>query len=143
LAAQIARTSPQPRADSIEAGLAWGRDLVRRSTSVAEGEDLSPRAAKAPSPIAARRQVVSLLEDLGFAPTPDARATVVKLRRCPLLAAAHQYPDVVCGVHLGVVRGALRELGADADRIEHTALQPFSEPGACRLVLLSHSGNAG
>jgi predicted ArsR family transcriptional regulator len=80
--------------------------------------------------------VVDLLEELGFAPSPDARAGVVKLRRCPLLEAAHQYPEVVCGVHLGVVRGALEELGASPEQTECTALHPFSEPGACRLELL-------
>jgi predicted ArsR family transcriptional regulator len=128
LAAQITRTSRHPGADSIEAGRIWGRDLIRRSAT--------PAASSAPSAIAARRVVVALLEELGFAPSTDTRVGVVKLRRCPLLEAAHQYPAVVCGVHLGVVRGALDELGIDHDRTEHTALQPFSEPGACRLDLL-------
>jgi hypothetical protein len=44
---------------------------------------------------------------------------------------------VVCGVHLGIVRGALEEYGADSDR---TDLQPFAEPGACRLDLLTRPG---
>jgi predicted ArsR family transcriptional regulator len=151
LAAQIDRTSRQPRADSIEAGRMWGRELVRRSpaneapdrTAAAppaqgavarEGPGRStPRAATA---ISARREVVTLLEELGFAPGADTRFGVVKLRRCPLLEAAHEHPEVVCGVHLGVVRGALTALGADPVRTEHTALQAFSEPGACRLDLL-------
>jgi predicted ArsR family transcriptional regulator len=77
-----------------------------------------------------------MLDELGFAPRPDARAGVVKLGRCPLLEAAHAHPEVVCGVHLGVVRGALAELGNDPARTERTELQPFSEPGACRLDLL-------
>ena len=128
LAAHIARTSRQPRADSIEAGLLWGRGLVRRSTAT---EVVTPAQASAPTVVAsegagpgpkepdavsARREVITLLEELGFAPSPDARAGVVKLRRCPLLKAAHQHPAVVCGVHLGVVRGALDELGADPRR---------------------------
>ena len=138
LAAQIARTSRQPRADAVEAGRAWGRDLVRRS-SLGVGEGPVVQAAMAPSATAARREVVALLEELGFAPSPDARAAVVKLRRCPLLEAAHQYPEVVCGAHLGLVRGALEELGSDPDRTERTALQSFSEPGACRLDLLPRS----
>ena len=140
LAAQIARTSQRPRADSIEAGRTWGRDLVRRS-QVAEPTDegRGPDATIAPSALSARRQVVTLLEELGFAPSADASFGVIKLRRCPLLEAAHHYPEVVCGVHLGVVRGALTELGADADRTDSTALQPFSEPGACRLDLLPGS----
>ena len=138
LAAQIVRTSRQPRADAIEAGRAWGRDLVRRSP-VGVGEDPVPHAATAPSAMAVRVAVVALLEEHGFAPSPDARAAVVKLRRCPLLEAAHQYPEVVCGVHLGIVRGALDELGGDPGQTERTALQSFSEPGACRLDLLPRS----
>ena len=128
LAAQIARTSRHPGADSSEAGRAWGHDLVRRSTS-----------APAPAPssaISARRDVIALLDELGFAPSSDARAGVVKLHRCPLLEAAQEHPEVVCGVHLGVVRGALAELGATPEEAERAALQPFSEPGACRLDLL-------
>jgi len=138
LAAHIAGTSRHPRVDAVETGRVWGRDLVRHSR-IGLGRSLVPDAARAPSGVAARREVVALLEELGFAPSPDARAAVVKLRRCPLLEAAHQYPEVVCGVHLGVVRGALDELGNDPDRTERTALQSFSEPGACRLDLLLRS----
>lgn len=156
LAAQIARTSANPRADSIEAGRDWGRALVRRSEpDIAEGRGVRPEtekvasASSASSPSGAssdkdaRRGVVRLLADLGFAPAPDARSAVVMLRRCPLLEAAHQHPEVVCGVHLGVVRGALDELGSGAEQTERTALQAFSEPGACRLVLLSPPGSVG
>jgi predicted ArsR family transcriptional regulator len=135
LAAHIARTSRQPRADAIDAGRRWGVELVRRF-ALASGDGPAPGVAKAASAVAARRVVVILLEELGFAPSPDARVGVVKLRRCPLLEAAHQHPEVVCAVHLGLVRGALDELGADPGRTERTALQPFSEPGACRLDLL-------
>ena len=50
----------------------------------------------------------------------------------PLLEAARRHRDVVCGVHLGIVRGALEEYAADpAD----SALVPFAEPGACLLVV--------
>jgi predicted ArsR family transcriptional regulator len=155
LATQIARSSRQPRSDSIEAGRMWGRDLIRDGRAKAAGDGATAAAGTSGTPeipetpetagapvtpaipaIAARREVVGLLDELGFAPLADARVGVVKLRRCPLLEAAHQCPEVVCGVHLGVVRGALAELGADAGRTEQTALQPFSEPGACRLELL-------
>jgi len=83
-----------------------------------------------------------MLDGLGFAPSADARVGVVKLHRCPLLEAAHRNPQVVCAVHLGMARGALDELGADPERTEETALQPFSEPGACRLDLLVRSTTA-
>jgi predicted ArsR family transcriptional regulator len=142
LAAHIVGTSRQPRADSIEAGRRWGRELVRRGTADASAGEVPVPAGMASSATAARREVVSLLEELGFSPSADARVSVIKLRRCPLLEAAYQYPEVVCGVHLGVVRGALEELGADPERTEHTALQPFSEPGACRLELFPRTTKA-
>jgi len=121
LAAVIHRTSDSPREEAIRAGTEWGRALARgRAGSSLSGDP------------AARRQVVELLEDMGFAPETDDGQTVVSLTRCPLLEAAHRYPYVVCGVHLGIVRGALEEYGADPAGSD---LFPFSEPGACRLDL--------
>lgn len=144
LAAHIARTSQQPRADAIEAGRTWGRELVRQSRmrTGAASEAKAPPTATRTTGLAARREVVNLLDELGFAPSADARARVVKLRRCPLLEAAHQQPEVICGVHLGIARGALEELGNNPEQTENVALQPFSEPGACRLDLLPRSTTA-
>ena len=59
-------------------------------------------------------------------------ADVVLLRSCPLLESARENQDVICSVHLGLVRGARRTLGAsDAD----PSLEPFAQRGACRLHL--------
>lgn len=159
LAAQIDRTSQHPREDSIEAGRMWGRELVRDSqTTDIEGRPAVPtppegtvspdvpgvaEIRKLPNGKAARREVVTLLDTLGFAPSPDARINVVKLKRCPLLETANRYPAVVCAVHLGVVRGALDELGADPAQTERTTLEPFSEPGACRLDLVPRPTTSG
>ena len=123
LAAHLARSSGEPVEESREAGALWGRQLA-----LASGREPAPNAT------AARRQVVAMLGELGFDPDADDRAAVVKLRRCPLLEAAHEHPEVVCNVHLGLVSAALEELGADP---EGAALKPFSEPGACRLELLT------
>jgi len=136
LAAQIGRISAQPGADAIEAGRRWGRELVRGSQP-GQGEGSVQVVSR--SAVATRRAVVALLDELGFAPSADARVNVVRLRRCPLLEAAHRNPEVVCSVHLGLVRGALDELGADPEQSKGIALQPFSEPGACRLVMLPRS----
>lgn len=121
LAAAIHRTSDHPRDDAIAAGEGWGRELARARAGL-------PTTAQA-----ARRKVVALLDDLGFAPEADTRNAVVRLTRCPLLDAAHRYPDVVCGVHLGIVRAALDEYGAETTGAD---LFPFSEPGACGLQLM-------
>ena len=125
LASAIHRHSRHPFADGAAAGRQWGADLA-----------LAKGRPDGPGGVAARRQVVSLLRDLGFAPEADARQAVVRLTRCPLLDAALRYPDVVCGVHLGVAQGALDTYGADPDRAR---LSPFSERGACRLDLLTRT----
>jgi predicted ArsR family transcriptional regulator len=84
--------------------------------------------------------VVDVLSELGFDPETDAGATTARLRRRPLLDTARAFPDVVCPVHLGIVRGALAALGGDP---EAAALLPFSEVGACRLHLRAHPPRAG
>jgi len=121
LAAAIHRNSSDPQADAIDAGAGWGREL-------AQAQGAPPRRGAS----SARHHVVRLLADLGFAPEANSAATSVRLTRCPLLEAAHRYPDVVCGVHLGIVQGALEAWDADS---ADTQLKPFSEPGACRLLL--------
>lgn len=125
LSSAIQRTSDKPREDAIVAGTEWGHELARRTG-----------APDRPGQAAARRQVVEMLDDMGFAPEADSRHAVVRLTRCPLLEAAHRSPDVVCGVHLGIVRGALEEYGADPSP---TDLVPFAEPGACRLDLMTRT----
>jgi predicted ArsR family transcriptional regulator len=121
LAAHLHRTSDNPGDDAVLAGPAWGHSLARTSG-----------APDGPGEVAARRKIIDILDGVGFAPEADERATTARLTRCPLLDAAKEFPDVVCGVHLGIVRGALDEYGADSTR---TDLAPFSEPGACRLDL--------
>lgn len=128
LAQAIHHRSPAPIEDAIAAGRTWGRDLARQ-------RDAAPQR----SAVKARRQVVEMLDELGFAPETDDRAATVRLTRCPLLEAAHKYPEVVCGVHHGLARGALEEYGADPEGV---SLQPFAEPGACRLQLLARAPKA-
>jgi hypothetical protein len=127
LAAALARTiherSSTPIDDALAAGRGWGRDLARQRGA--------ERTRSAPT---ARRHVVDLFDSMGFGCEPDGRARSVRLTRCPLLDAALRYPDVVCGVHLGLAQGALESYGADPDG---AALLPFAEPGACRLHLAS------
>ena len=120
LADSIRRHSPDPAQEGREAGQSWGRGLAER-----QGPPLGPGA------VAARRHVVGLLDDLGFAAETTARVTSVRLTRCPLLDAARSNPEVVCSVHRGIVEGALSHWGAPVP----VTLLAFSEPGACRLRL--------
>lgn len=121
LAGLIADTAADPVEAAHRAGEEWGRDLARE------------RGAQPSPPDRARGQVLSLLEDLGFEPRQsEERPELVRLTRCPLLEAAHKHTEIVCGVHLGLVRGFLDQHGAPYDG---AAIRPFAEPGACLLVV--------
>jgi len=122
LASAIHRTTSDPWDPAVQAGEEWGHNLARSRSSTSSAD-----------PAAARRAVIGLLDEMGFAPEAAERDHIVKLTRCPLLEAAHRYPDAVCGVHLGLARGALREHGADPGGTE---LIPFAEPGSCLLRLM-------
>ena len=128
LAAHLIRTSPAPADEARAAGIEWGRQIAR---------DRDTGHASATNPTAhARREVLRLLDELGFAPAESPGEAVVRLRRCPLLDVARRYPEVVCQVHQGLVTGALTELGGDGGLVD---LMPFSDPDACRLIL-PHGG---
>lgn len=108
--------SSRPSAEAREIGRTWGGILAaRRSTSQAPPQG----------------QVIELLEGLRFSPQPRDDG-VIALRTCPLLEAAREHPEVVCQVHLGLVQGASAAYGGTADG---ASLEPFAEPGCCRLRL--------
>lgn len=121
LAATLHRTSDHPVEAAVAAGADWGHELARTAGRPEDDGE-----------VAARRQVVSMLQGMGFDPETDPDSTTVRLRACPLLDAAKRFPDVVCGVHRGIAEGALREYDADDSQV---SLLPFAEPGACLLHL--------
>lgn len=132
LASVIHRTSASPARDGSAAGAEWGRELACDRRARNGGANTSANTSAETDSAAARREVVSLLDELGFAAEPEAGHRVVRLTRCPLLAAAHRFSDVVCAVHHGIVTGALIEYATDPSG---TDLWPFVEPGACLLDL--------
>jgi predicted ArsR family transcriptional regulator len=97
------------RAES--AGRAWGRHLVRRPP----GRPLDDEEAT--------REVVGLLSQQGF--RPEAGENEIRMHHCPYRELA---PGIVCAVHLGLVDGALTELGSSR---EVERLDPFVEPELC------------
>lgn len=119
LASHLAGTSDDPAGAAAGAGRTWGRHLVER-----------PIPFETLKPAAAINRVVGLLTDFGFAPEldDDPTTTRILLRRCPFLDVAKDHPDIVCAIHLGLMRGALAELGVD---VAVRDLQPFVEPTLC------------
>jgi predicted ArsR family transcriptional regulator len=131
LADELARQR-DASARAVAAGERWGRALA-----AAEGQPAADTARMAPptEAAAATERLVALLDASGFAPEPAVAGEPIRLRRCPFGPLAASRGDVVCGVHLGLMRGALAELGAPLDAV---LLEPFVEPDLC----LAHLGPA-
>jgi predicted ArsR family transcriptional regulator len=126
LTSLVADALAEPDRVAVAAGEAWGRYLADRpapSRRIDAEEGLSRLSA--------------VLAEVGFAPGEPADATdpVIPLRHCPFREVAEQHRDVVCSLHLGLMRGVLAEVRAPllANRLE-----PFVEPSLC----LAHLGHA-
>lgn len=119
LASHLAGSERDPGARAEEAGRAWGAHLVRRPppfASISREETID--------------EVVQLHEQFGFGPELRRAKSgkEIVLKRCPFQELATTYQTVICSVHLGLIRGALAELGTGVDA---DSLEPFAEPGAC------------
>jgi len=97
------------------AGRAWGRYLVERPAPFARVSD-----------DALIERIVRLLADHGF--EPELEGDVVNMRRCPFAELSDSYANVVCRAHLGLLSGALQELGST---VTVASLETFPEPGLC------------
>jgi predicted ArsR family transcriptional regulator len=122
---QIA-ASPGGAGTAEAAGERWGRAAAASATGPATASASGPSDA---GEAAALDTVVGLLADAGFAPEPVLPgADEIRLRECPFLPIDHDRLAVVCGVHLGFIRGALREVGSPLDAV---AIEPFVRPDLC------------
>ena len=110
-----------PAGDAIAAGERWGKKLVQ---------------APLESSTAPVDQLVELLDELGFDPSLTVADSVIELRRCPFGSLARTQGNVVCNVHLGLMRGALRQLDSPTQTL---SLVPFVAPSLC----LAHLGAGG
>jgi predicted ArsR family transcriptional regulator len=111
----MAAALPDGEERVIEAGRVWGRFLVRRPSPL---ERVSHEEAVA--------EVSRLLDEEGFAAEPH--GTEIHMRRCPFHDLAGTNPEIVCGVHRGLMTGALEELGSD---LEVEGLDVFVKPDLC------------
>jgi len=123
LASHLAASGQDSAERAEHAGEAWGRYLVDRRP---------PFAAASPEEDIAT--VVRFLEEFGFAPAVEHadHGHTLLMQHCPFGQMADAYRKVVCSVHLGLMKGALAELGA---QVEADALEPFVRPGVCSAHL--------
>lgn len=139
---------PHPERAAIEAGERWGRYLADRPAPLEQID-----AAEGV------RRLLKVLESVGFAPeAPSADAagtgdatgtgtgnassfvTEIRVRHCPFREIAEQHREVVCSLHLGLMRGVLAEVRAPLTA-EH--LEVFAEPSLCLAHLRRTDGAQG
>ena len=79
------------------------------------------------------------MEEMGFAPRaeagPGSGQYRLCLRQCPFREVAEQHQDVICALHLGLMRGALDRMRAP---VTAERLDPFVEPSLCVARLTGH-----
>lgn len=125
LTSHLASTSRNPEKAALKAGEEWGRYLAERPTPF--------RRVDASS---ATRDLTAALDEIGFAPEPvtTGRKRQILLHHCPFREAAEAHREVVCTIHLGLMRGILAELNAP---LHAESLEPFVEPDLCVAHLSS------
>lgn len=108
-----------PAAAAEEAGRAWGRYMVEK-----------PDPFDLPDSNQVLNQIVIALAEMGFAPEEEGTDDrfVIRLHDCPFRDVARSRTDVVCSVHLGMLRGMTEELG-ESVRVDDLA--PFVAPSVC------------
>lgn len=108
-----------------EVGAAWARRHV--------GTDPGARPARTAGEwLSAVGRMIDVLQEWGYTPnlrTDNSGRTVrIDLVGCPFLSLARTQPEVVCGIHRGLMRGTLDAFG------EHDAelsLEPFVDQHHC------------
>lgn len=130
LTSLIAGTMPEPGKAAEAAGREWGAYLAEQPPpyqrlTAAEGVS----------------RLTAIMEELGFAPQAEAGEGQDRLllRQCPFREVAEHHRDVICSLHLGLMRGALDRMRAPvtADRLD-----PFVEPTLC-VAWLSPRDDSG
>lgn len=119
LTSYLAGQSTQPAREAEDAGIAWGRFLTERPEPFGK-VDVEQ----------ATQRLIDMLDDVGFEPEAvrKGRKREVLLHHCPFRETAERHRDVVCSVHLGLMRGMLGELDAP---LEVQKLDAFVEPDLC------------
>src|SRR5262245_19929372 len=118
---------PNPARRAAAAGSTWAK--------------LHIHAREARSRRSAVERRTNLLAVLGIAPAERSGAGGIGelvLHNCPFLEPAQTSRDVVCPVHMGLMKGALSAWDAP---ITVSELTPFAEPGLC-VVHLAPAENA-
>ncbi len=115
----LADSLPEPAASAEQAGRAWGRYLTEPAPPFHRPQEAEALDA-----------LVGALDRIGFdshlVSEPDSLR--LEVSHCPFLEVAERHHDVVCSIHLGLMRGMLEQLAAP---VTTGALEPLVEPSLC------------
>ena len=121
LAAGLADTAEERSARAEQIGERWAGQLV--NTPTPDGSSEEDTAAR----------VSELFERLGFAPElgTTEHGCQIALHACPFRPVARDHQEVVCSMHLGLLRGTVKHLGSPTS----PRLLPFVGPERCLVHL--------
>lgn len=114
-----------------QAGWAWAGQRKPRPPVVAA--TLTEAAAR----------VNAVFAELGFDSelARDGENLQIRLHACPFRAVAETHPEVVCSIHLGLLRRTLADVLADVDApATAVSLQPFVQPHLCLAQIAPATG---
>lgn len=120
-----ARTEDGDPLTPEEVGAAW----AQRHVDAVPGADAARTAGARLSSIG---RMIDVLQQWGYTPdvrTENAGRTArIDLVGCPFIDLARSHPEVVCGIHRGLMRGTLDVLG---ERDAELSLEPFVDDDHC------------
>jgi predicted ArsR family transcriptional regulator len=129
---QLAGAARLGEEEAVEAGRAQGEAdaVAARAENRASG---APRAHCV-------NALVTRLDELGFDPAlvEDSADATVAFLHCPFRELAVEHPDVVCGLHRGLVEGFVNTLG----ECEVTEFHPLLDRTPCQVSLRDDDASA-
>ncbi|BBY52809.1 transcriptional regulator [Mycobacterium koreense] len=146
LAMELGETVAERRQKAQRAGRRWAARILTETPHETDGDaDTADDLLESQTALA-----TTVFERMGFAPDPDtsttpadapsrgraARQRTIRLRGCPVRELALEYPEVSCGIHLGLLQGlADADPNAGPERGAGSQLQvdlePFVTPELC------------
>jgi predicted ArsR family transcriptional regulator len=123
LAAHLGPTPRTRRRRAEKVGRDWATSLIP-TTNTTDPDETAHR-------------IVDLFTEMNFDPelvdpAPATGEREIRLRACPYRDVARDHPDVVCAIHLGLLQGAITQLGTPPTAVR---LVPFVKPRLCLAYL--------